>query len=106
MILERCPVHPNLGLILLHLRSGVSSVMIAQGRYVVFDICDFECAGGILTAEVYLHFQLYTPGPDQTLENFIVHLRNRQHRANVSKRIAQQAAEAGIPPADPQPSTS
>ncbi|KAF9516045.1 hypothetical protein BS47DRAFT_1341372 [Hydnum rufescens UP504] len=50
--------------------------------------------------------KLYTPGPDQTLENFIVHLRNRQHRANVSKRIAQQAAEAGIPPADPQPSTS
>jgi SWI/SNF-related matrix-associated actin-dependent regulator of chromatin subfamily B protein 1 len=31
--------------------------------------------------------KLYTPGPEKGVENFEVHLRNRQHRHQVSKRI-------------------
>jgi hypothetical protein len=31
--------------------------------------------------------QLYTPGPQETLTNFEVHLRNRQHRHRVNSRI-------------------
>jgi len=30
--------------------------------------------------------KLYTPGPNETLDNFIVHLKNRTHRNNVNKR--------------------
>ncbi|CEH11834.1 SWI-SNF chromatin remodeling complex, Snf5 subunit [Ceraceosorus bombacis] len=30
--------------------------------------------------------KLYTAGPDQTLQNFSIHLRNRQHRNNVASR--------------------
>jgi hypothetical protein len=33
-------------------------------------------------------WQLYTPGPGETLDNFMVHVRNRQHRANVEGRSA------------------
>ncbi|KAF8336441.1 uncharacterized protein EI90DRAFT_3119709 [Cantharellus anzutake] len=35
----------------------------------------FDCPG-----------KLYTPGPNETLDNFIVHLKNRNHRNNVFKR--------------------
>ncbi|CUA71832.1 SWI/SNF chromatin-remodeling complex subunit snf5 [Rhizoctonia solani] len=42
----------------------------------------------------------YTPGPDQTLTNFEVHLKNRAHRANVNKRVLAEAAAAGLPPPD------
>nr|CDI55247.1 related to SNF5-component of SWI/SNF transcription activator complex [Melanopsichium pennsylvanicum 4] len=31
--------------------------------------------------------KLYTPGPDESLNNFEIHLRNRLHRANVNKRV-------------------
>ncbi|KZF21475.1 SNF5-domain-containing protein [Xylona heveae TC161] len=31
--------------------------------------------------------KLYTPGPDMTVENFEVHLRNRQHRERVERRV-------------------
>lgn len=31
--------------------------------------------------------KLYTPGPGMSAENFTVHLRNKQHRANVNKRV-------------------
>ncbi|CAE6459210.1 unnamed protein product [Rhizoctonia solani] len=41
--------------------------------------------------------KLYTPGPDQTLSNFEVHLKNRAHRANVNKRVIAEAAAAGQP---------
>ncbi|CUA72931.1 SWI/SNF chromatin-remodeling complex subunit snf5 [Rhizoctonia solani] len=44
--------------------------------------------------------KLYTPGPDQTLTNFEVHLKNRAHRANVNKRVLAEAAAAGLPPPD------
>jgi len=31
--------------------------------------------------------KLYTAGPGPTVENFEVHLRNRQHKTNVEKRV-------------------
>lgn len=31
--------------------------------------------------------KLYTPGPGMTVENFEVHLRNRQHKERVEERI-------------------
>ncbi|OKL57645.1 hypothetical protein UA08_06986 [Talaromyces atroroseus] len=39
--------------------------------------------------------KLYTPGPGMTVENFEVHLRNRQHKERVEGRIA-KAAEGTI----------
>lgn len=32
--------------------------------------------------------KLYTPGPGMTVENFEVHLKNRQHRDRVGSRVA------------------
>lgn len=32
--------------------------------------------------------QLYTPGPAETLSNYEVHLKNRQHRLRVNERLA------------------
>lgn len=32
--------------------------------------------------------KLYTPGPGMTVDNFEVHLRNRQHKERVDERIA------------------
>ncbi|PWY79740.1 SWI-SNF complex subunit [Aspergillus heteromorphus CBS 117.55] len=44
--------------------------------------------------------KLYTPGPGTTVENFEVHLRNRQHKERVEDRIAKMAAATGgAPPA-------
>ncbi|MCO5585237.1 hypothetical protein L7F22_039170 [Adiantum nelumboides] len=34
--------------------------------------------------------KLYTPGPEQSLTNFEIHLRNRAHRANVAKAVQQE----------------
>ncbi|KAF2203046.1 SNF5-domain-containing protein [Delitschia confertaspora ATCC 74209] len=36
--------------------------------------------------------KLYTAGPDHTVENFEVHLKNRQHKTNVEKRISRRGA--------------
>lgn len=50
----------------------------------------------LLVSSVYLNNsspQLYKPGPGQTLENFVVHLRNRNHRNNVHKRVMEQGGE-------------
>ncbi|KAF9473240.1 SNF5-domain-containing protein [Pholiota conissans] len=38
--------------------------------------------------------KLYTPGPGETLSNYDVHLKNRQHRQRVNDRLAAAAAEA------------
>jgi SWI/SNF-related matrix-associated actin-dependent regulator of chromatin subfamily B member 1 len=35
----------------------------------------------------YVRLQLYTPGPNETLGNFEVHLKNRQHRMKVIDRL-------------------
>ncbi|EPQ26659.1 uncharacterized protein PFL1_05639 [Pseudozyma flocculosa PF-1] len=40
--------------------------------------------------------KLYTPGPGESLNNFEIHLRNRQHRANVNSRV--YGGAAGSPP--------
>lgn len=32
--------------------------------------------------------KLYTPGPDMSAENFLVHLKNRSHREKVEARLA------------------
>jgi len=32
--------------------------------------------------------KLYTPGPGETLSNYEVHLKNRQHRQRVNDRVA------------------
>ncbi|KAI9826310.1 MAG: SWI/SNF chromatin-remodeling complex subunit [Thelocarpon impressellum] len=39
--------------------------------------------------------KLYTPGPDTTVGNFEVHLRNGAHRRNVERRVAAAAEAAG-----------
>lgn len=31
--------------------------------------------------------QLYTPGPGESLQNYEVHLKNRQHRSKVNQRL-------------------
>ncbi|KDQ13788.1 hypothetical protein BOTBODRAFT_360492 [Botryobasidium botryosum FD-172 SS1] len=36
--------------------------------------------------------KLYTPGPEESLQNFEVHLKNRMHRGNVNKRIQNQSS--------------
>lgn len=45
--------------------------------------------------------KLYTPGPEASVSNFEVHLKNRQHREKVDTRIAKlqfrQAVEATTP---------
>lgn len=38
--------------------------------------------------------KLYTPGPAMTVDNFEVHLKNRQHRERVEERLARAAASA------------
>lgn len=38
---------------------------------------------------------MYTPGPGETLSNYYVHLKNRQHRQRVNDRLT----AAGITPA-------
>ena len=46
----------------------------------------------------FCHFfrQLYNSGPDQTLNNFDLHLKNRGHRAKVATRIASAAQRAHV----------
>ena len=34
--------------------------------------------------------KLYTPGPDTTVGNFEVHIKNRQHREKVAARVARE----------------
>lgn len=41
--------------------------------------------------------KLYTPGPGMTVDNFEVHLRNRQHKERVEERIS----KSGNTPANP-----
>lgn len=38
--------------------------------------------------------KLYTPGPDKTVENFLMHLKNRGHRERVDARISKAASKA------------
>lgn len=38
--------------------------------------------------------KLYTPGPGTTVENFEVHLRNRQHKERVEERVGRRAGGA------------
>lgn len=38
--------------------------------------------------------KLYTPGPEMTVGNFEVHLKNRQHRERVDVRITSSGANA------------
>jgi SWI/SNF-related matrix-associated actin-dependent regulator of chromatin subfamily B protein 1 len=38
--------------------------------------------------------KLYTPGPETTVGNFEVHLKNRHHRERVDTRVAAAAAAA------------
>ncbi|EAW14538.1 putative SWI-SNF complex subunit (Snf5) [Aspergillus clavatus NRRL 1] len=38
--------------------------------------------------------KLYTPGPGMTVDNFEVHLRNRQHKERVEERLSRAAAAA------------
>lgn len=39
--------------------------------------------------------KLYTPGPETTVGNFEVHLKNRQHREKVTMRVAKQQSAVG-----------
>ncbi len=48
--------------------------------------------------------KLYTPGPEMTVGNFEVHLKNRFHREKVEQRLARDAAaKATAAAAAPQP---
>ncbi|CUS15031.1 unnamed protein product [Tuber aestivum] len=38
--------------------------------------------------------KLYTPGPSQSIENFLTHLKNRGHRERVDQRVKQQSKSA------------
>ncbi|CAN8096364.1 unnamed protein product [Discula destructiva] len=38
--------------------------------------------------------KLYTPGPGESADNFAVHLRNKQHRERVNKRVGKDTASA------------
>ncbi|RPA93184.1 SNF5-domain-containing protein [Choiromyces venosus 120613-1] len=38
--------------------------------------------------------KLYTPGPNQSIENFLTHLKNRGHRERVEQRVKQQSKSA------------
>lgn len=38
--------------------------------------------------------KLYTPGPGESAENFSVHLKNKQHREKVNKRVGKETAPA------------
>jgi SWI/SNF-related matrix-associated actin-dependent regulator of chromatin subfamily B member 1 len=38
--------------------------------------------------------KLYTPGPGETTDNFEIHLKNRQHREKVEKRVREQGGAA------------
>ncbi|KAG8930898.1 SWI/SNF chromatin-remodeling complex subunit [Tulasnella sp. 419] len=38
--------------------------------------------------------KLYYPGPEETLMNFEVHLKNRYHRDNVNSRLARERGSA------------
>lgn len=40
--------------------------------------------------------KLYTPGPDTTVGNFEVHLKNRQHRERVDGRIAASSSTGSV----------
>jgi SWI/SNF-related matrix-associated actin-dependent regulator of chromatin subfamily B protein 1 len=40
--------------------------------------------------------KLYTPGPAMTVDNFEVHLKNRQHKERVEERHAKMAAASGV----------
>lgn len=39
--------------------------------------------------------KLYTPGPGMTVDNFEVHLRNRQHKERVEERLAKGGSGSG-----------
>lgn len=39
--------------------------------------------------------KLYTPGPNMTVDNFEVHLRNRQHKERVEERLSKSTAGGG-----------
>ncbi|KAJ5239212.1 hypothetical protein N7468_003831 [Penicillium chermesinum] len=41
--------------------------------------------------------KLYTPGPGMTVDNFEVHLRNRQHKERVDERVARQGGSLANP---------
>lgn len=45
-----------------------------------------QCQFTLLTHDAF-SLQLYTPGPGETLVNYEVHLKNRQHRQKVTARV-------------------
>ena len=57
-----------------------SNALIVRARCVQMDI-------GFVVEMLMCAFQHYTPGPGETLQNFEVHLKNRQHRAKVNARL-------------------
>ncbi|KAI8816247.1 uncharacterized protein EV422DRAFT_480761, partial [Fimicolochytrium jonesii] len=50
--------------------------IVPKGRTTELRLKCLDCPG-----------KLYQAGPDETLSNFEVHLKNRQHRANVAGRV-------------------
>lgn len=47
--------------------------------------------------------KLYTPGPGMTVDNFEVHLRNRQHKERVEERLAKNGGFGGEASASASP---
>lgn len=46
--------------------------------------------------------KLYTPGPGMTVDNFEVHLRNRQHKERVEERLTKGGGDGGSASASPR----
>lgn len=46
--------------------------------------------------------KLYTPGPGMTVDNFEVHLRNRQHKERVEERLTKTGGDGGSASASPR----
>src|SRR5262249_11862138 len=41
----------------------------------------------VFFADMFRKWKLYTPGPAETLSNYEVHIKNRQHRQRVNNRV-------------------
>jgi len=85
----------NFGVIQRPPQAGAVPGAPPEWRIKCYDCPGMVCLNIVLIASVTyrvsLPLQLYRPGPGQTLENLVVHLRHRYHRNNVSKRVWEAA---------------
>lgn len=69
------------------LGNGELDVKIVLARFVSY----FLPSNDLVAKHLFFRtLQVYTPGPEETLTNFEVHLKNKKHRDNVSSRLAKE----------------